>query len=131
MLLAEADRLSALAELMGVTALPPGERATILGGRLVREGVLQQSAISSVDAFCDPARAAALADAVLAVAGRCRELAASGVPPATLENQDFSPILRAREEAGTPDAVAARGQQMLAALARLSGQDGGKEGGAA
>ena len=127
MLLAEADRLSALAELMGVAALPPAERATILGGRLVREGVLQQSSLSSVDAFCGPARAAALADAVLAVAGRCRELAGAGVPPATLENQDFSPILRAREEAGTPDAVAARGQQMLAALAALArpGEDGG------
>ncbi len=127
MLLAEADRLSALAELMGVTALPPGERATILGGRLVREGVLQQSSLSPVDAFCGPARAAALADAVLAVAGRCQELAGAGVPPATLETQDFSPILRAREEADTPDAVAARGQQMLAALAALarSGEDGG------
>ena len=123
-LLAEADRLSALAELMGVAALPPGERATILGGRLVREGVLQQSALSPVDGFCDPARAAALGEAVLAVAARCRALADAGVDPATLESQDFSPILRAREEAGTADAVAARGREMLAALARLGGHGG-------
>jgi V/A-type H+-transporting ATPase subunit A len=123
-LLAEADRLSALAELMGVAALPPGERAAILGGRLVREGVLQQSALSSVDAFCDSARAAALGEAVLAVAGRCRELAAAGVDPAVLESQDFSPILRAREEAPAAEAVAARGRQMLAALARLSAPGG-------
>jgi V/A-type H+-transporting ATPase subunit A len=122
-LLAESDRLAALAELMGVTALPPGERATILGGRLVREGVLQQSALSSVDASCDPARAAALADAVLAVAARCQQLADAGVPPATLENQDFSPILRAREEAHTPEAVAASGQEMLARLGGLAIRD--------
>ena len=121
-LLAEADRLSALAELMGVAALPPAERATMLGGRLAREGVLQQSALSPVDGFCDPARAAALGEAVLAVAARCRELAEAGVDPAALENQDFSPILRAKDEAGTADAVAVRGREMLAAIARLGGQ---------
>jgi V/A-type H+/Na+-transporting ATPase subunit A len=120
-LLAEADRLSALAELMGVAALPPGERAVILGGRLVREGVLQQSALSPVDGFCGPARAAALGEAVLATAARCRDLAEAGVDPAVLESQDFSPILRAREEAGTAEAVAAGVRGMLAALARLGG----------
>lgn len=126
-LLAESDRLGALAELMGVAALPPAERATIVGGRLAREGVLQQSALSSVDAFCDPPRAAALADAALAIAERCQQLAVGGVPPATLENQDYSLILRAREEADSPAAVAASEQRMLARLGRLAtaGQEGG------
>jgi V/A-type H+-transporting ATPase subunit A len=119
-LLAEADRLSSLAELMGTAALPPGERAAILGGRLVREGVLQQSSLSAVDAFCSPARAAALASAVLAVAARLQELAAAGVPPAVLESQDFSLILRAKEDAATPEAVAASGQAMLARLGELA-----------
>jgi V/A-type H+/Na+-transporting ATPase subunit A len=118
-LLAEADRLGSLAELMGVAALPPRERATILAGRLIREGLLQQSSLSSTDASCDTARAAALADAVLAVAERCRELASAGVPPTALEDEDFSPILRAREEAVTPEAVAASGQVMLARLEEL------------
>jgi len=118
-LLAEADRLSSLAELLGVAALPPPERATILAGRLIREGLLQQSATSSADAFCDAGRAAALASAVLAVARRCRQLADSAVPPAAVEGLDFSPILRAREEAATPDAVAATEQVMLAHLDQL------------
>jgi V/A-type H+/Na+-transporting ATPase subunit A len=117
-LLAEADRLSSLAELMGVAALPPRERATILAGRLIREGLLQQSAVAA-DAFCDTGRAAALAAAVLAVAERCQQLAAAGVPPAALEGLAFSPIVRAREEAATPDAVAAREQVMLARLDQL------------
>ena len=78
-LLAEADRLGALAELMGVSALPGRERATILAGRLIREGVLQQSSLSDADAYCDIPRAAALAAAVLAVADRCQVLASAGI----------------------------------------------------
>jgi len=128
-LLAEADRLSSLAELMGASALPPRERATILAGRLIREGVLQQSALSATDASCDNARAAALTSAVLAVAERCQALAESGVPVGTLEEQDFSPILRAREEAATPEAVADREHAMLARLNQLNpGGDQGKVG---
>jgi V/A-type H+/Na+-transporting ATPase subunit A len=126
-LLAEADRLSSLAELMGVAALPPRERATILAGRLIREGVLQQSALSSVDASCDPARAAALTSAVLAVADRCLDMADAGISGATLEAQDFSPILRAREEAATPEAVAVRERTMLARLAELAQARGALE----
>jgi V/A-type H+-transporting ATPase subunit A len=118
-ILAEADRLSSLAELMGVGALPPRERVTILAGRLIREGVLQQSALSAADASCGSARAAALADMVLAVAERCQALAADGVRPDLIEEQDFSPILRAREEAATPAAVAGREHAMLAGLDEL------------
>ena len=118
-LLAEADRLGSLAELMGVGALPSPERATILGGRLVREGVLQQSALSPTDASCDSARAAALVDAVLAVADRCQELARSGVPPAMIEDADFSPVLRAGEDASDPAQVAERERAMLTSLAEL------------
>jgi V/A-type H+/Na+-transporting ATPase subunit A len=130
-LLAEPDRLGSLAELMGVAALPPGERATILAGRLIREGLLQQSALSPVDAFCGDARAATLADAILRVAERCQELAASGVPPGAIEDLDFSPILRARDEAATPDAVAAREQAMLAGLDSLRRRGRAQEGGTA
>ena len=126
-LLAEADRLGALAELLGVAALPPRERATILAGRLIREGLLQQSALSSADDFCDTARGAALTGAVLAVAERCLQLADSAVPPEALEEQDFSLILRAREEALTPAAVTVSEQAMLARLDELlrRSQDGG------
>jgi V/A-type H+-transporting ATPase subunit A len=118
-LLAEADRLGALADLMGVTALPAVQRATILAGRLIREGVLQQSSLSRLDAYCDPARAAALAGAVLAVAARCLQLAERGVAPAAIEEQDFSPLLRAKEEAPTPAEVRARQDEMLACLDAL------------
>jgi len=125
-LLAEADRTAALAELMGAAALPPRERAVLVAGRLIREGLLQQSALSPVDASCGTERAAALADAVLLVAGRCLELAGSGVPPAAIEDWDFSPILRAREEAVTPAEVTTRAHDVLAGLGELAQtQDGG------
>ncbi len=105
---------------MGAAALPPRERATLVAGRLIREGLLQQSALSPVDASCGPDRAAALANAVLAVAERCLELAAAGVAPAAIEDRDFSPVLRAREEAVTPADVAARAHDVLAGLGGLA-----------
>ena len=103
-LLAEAGRLADLVDLLGITALPDQERVSVLGGRLVREGLLQQSALSEQDAYSAPEKTAALAEAVLAVVDRCRELVASGVPAARVEEIDFSPVLRAREEAGPHDA---------------------------
>jgi V/A-type H+-transporting ATPase subunit A len=119
-LLAEADRLGSLAELMGVSALPPPERAAILAGRLIREGLLQQSALSAIDASCDSVRAVALANAILAVVARCQELARAGVPATALEETDFSPILRAREDAMGSADVADRQRVMLATLDRLA-----------
>ncbi|MCK7622211.1 V-type ATP synthase subunit A [Streptomyces sp. RS10V-4] len=102
-LLAEADRLADLVDLVGAGALPPPERVSVLAGRLVREGLLQQSALSANDAHCTPAKTAALADAVLAVVARCRSLVASGTPPEDVERADFTPLLRAREDAGPDD----------------------------
>jgi V/A-type H+-transporting ATPase subunit A len=106
-LLAEADRLSALADLIGVTALPGHERMTLVGGRLLREAVLQQNALSTVDAFSAPEHSAALADAVLAVIDRAQELTATGVPAQAIEEVDFAPLVRARESASVDDGAAA------------------------
>ncbi|MFI1169355.1 V-type ATP synthase subunit A [Streptomyces sp. NPDC020801] len=99
-LLAEADRLADLVELVGITALPPAERMSVLGGRLVREGLLQQSALSRSDAYCSPAKAAALADAVLTVAEQCTRTADTAPRADAVEEVDFTPLLRVREEVG-------------------------------
>ena len=59
---------ASLAELVGVSALPGHERVVLLAGRLLREGVLQQSALSAERRLLRRgARPAALVDAVLAV----------------------------------------------------------------
>lgn len=120
-LLAEADRLSELAELVGVSALPVRERVVILGGRLLREGFLQQNALNQHDSSCSPLKAAAIAEGVLAVVDRCRELADQGISAAVIEDQDLSPLVRAREDLEADDAagVDARVHDLLAVLAGL------------
>ena len=73
-----------------------------LAGRLLREGVLQQSALSDVDAFCAPERTTALTDAVLAAIAECEDLADRGVPVEEIEGRDFSSLLRAKERPAGP-----------------------------
>ncbi len=119
--LAEADRLAALAEIVGAAALPGHERVAMLAGRLLREGVLQQSALSTQDAYCAPEKSAALVDMVFDVVARCEELIGAGLPATAIEESDFTPLLRAREEAGPADADAVRAHRdaMLRRLEEL------------
>ena len=105
-LLAEADRLSALAELVGAGSLPGHERVVMLAGRLLRLAVLQQSALSTNDAACTVGKAAAVADAVLAVVDTCQDLVDKGVPAASIEETDFGPLVRVRDSAGPADRAA-------------------------
>ncbi len=121
-LLSDADRLGALAELVGVGAMPGAERVVMLGGRLLREGVLQQSALTANDAFCSPTKGAALLDGVLAVIDRCDALVDSGVPAARIEEMDFGDLLRAAQETGPHDVtgVQERLETVNARLEQLS-----------
>ncbi|MGW3498042.1 V-type ATP synthase subunit A [Streptomyces sp. NPDC001020] len=117
-LLAEADRLADLVELVGVTALPPRERVSVLAGRLLREGLIQQNALSPLDAYCTPVKTTALAEAVLTVIDRCVALVDSGARADAVEAVDFTPLLRAREDAG-PRETAPVGAARDLVLARL------------
>ncbi len=56
-LLAEADRVLAVAELVGAASLPDRERVVLLTGRLLREAVLQQNALSDNDVWSARAQA--------------------------------------------------------------------------
>jgi V/A-type H+-transporting ATPase subunit A len=121
-LLAEADRLAVLAELVGGTALPDRERIVLLGGRLMRETALQQSALSTVDGSSSAERTAALVAATLAVVAACHAAVAAGVPAVRVEELDFGPLVRAREECGPTDAagIAARQERVLSTLRELT-----------
>lgn len=120
-LLAEADRLGDLADLVGAGSLPGHERVVLLAGRLLREGVLQQNGLSANDAHCSAEKTAALIDTVFAVLDDCESLIDDGVAAAEIEEIDFSPLMRAAQE--TPpdgvDGVAERRERMLAVLAGL------------
>jgi V/A-type H+-transporting ATPase subunit A len=104
-LLAEADRLQAVAELVGTASLPDAERIVLLTGRLLREAVLQQSALSANDAWCAPGKQAALLALVLDLHGAALELVRDGVPAAAVEALDLSAAARARDRVGPDDAV--------------------------
>jgi V/A-type H+-transporting ATPase subunit A len=106
---------------VGAGALPAHERIVMLGGRLLREGVLQQNALSTNDASCPPDKTAALIDAVLSTIDVAEELAASGMPATAIEECDFGQLLRAREDvpAGDTEGVLRRGAEVAERLRRL------------
>ncbi|WP_197023330.1 V-type ATP synthase subunit A [Arthrobacter sp. MA-N2] len=120
-LLAQADQLAELAEIIGTSSLPGHERMVLLGGRLLRDGVLMQNALSANDGFCSPEKGAALLDLVLDVVDACQRLVERGVAATTIERADLGLVLRAREETGPADAAAvkARSGEMLKALEAL------------
>ncbi len=120
-LLAEADRLAELAEIIGTSSLPGHERMVLLGGRLLRDGVLMQNALSTNDAFCSPEKGAALLELVLDVVDACQELVEKGVAATIVEQADLGPVLRAREETGPSDAAAVKARRagVLKALEAL------------
>ncbi|MCB5293938.1 V-type ATP synthase alpha chain [Arthrobacter sp. SO3] len=101
--------------------MPGHERMVLLGGRLLRDGVLMQNALSANDAFCSPGKGAALLDLVLDVVDACQKLVERGVAATTVEQADLSPVLRAREETGPSDAAAvkARSGEVLKVLEAL------------
>ncbi len=121
-LLAEADHLEAIAQLVGATSLPASERVVLLSGRLLRETVLQQSSVSSNDAYCTPAKQQALLELVLAVHDRCVELVVAGIPIDRIEEVDLSPATRARDTTPADGAaeVEAIARQLLERLGALA-----------
>jgi V/A-type H+-transporting ATPase subunit A len=117
-LLAESDRLAPLVELVGLSALPGRDRMVLLAARLLRESVLQQSALSANDAHCGPAKQAALLGVVLDIYERCLSLVDQGVAASRVEEIDLSRVTRVRDETGPDDfqSVQARGAEALAQL---------------
>ena len=117
-LLTDADRIESLAQLVGADSLPSEERLALRLARLLREAVLQQSALSANDQYSAPAKQRALLALVLAVHDRLAALLAHGVAIADLEAFDLAPILRARHDT-PPDGAAAVEQIGLALMSRL------------
>jgi V/A-type H+-transporting ATPase subunit A len=92
------------ADLVGLTALPTEERITLLVARLISETILQQSALSDNDSFCELSKQRALVGAVLDVHDAMQTLGRAGVPASVLEDFDFGPLIRAKDETAPGDA---------------------------
>ncbi len=105
-LLSDADRIESIAQLVGAESLPAGERVSLNTARLLREAVLQQSAVIENDQFSSPAKQRALLALVLAVHDRIVSLVEAGVSLAEIDALGLpSRVLAARFET-PPDGAA-------------------------
>ena len=84
--------------------MPTEERLVLLTAELVSDVVLQQSALSENDAFCELGKQRALAQGVLDVHDAALELGRRGVPASMIEGFDFGPLIRAKNELEPDDA---------------------------
>ena len=66
-ILSRADELARIANLVGPEALSAEQRWTLEGAALLKEGVLQQSALDPVDSYCAPRKQFALLEQMLSI----------------------------------------------------------------
>jgi len=93
-LLARDAELSRIVNLVGPEALSSAQRWDLEGAALIKEGVLQQSALDEVDTFCSPQKQFALLDLTLTIYDKGAELVDIGVP--VQELQQLPLLARAR-----------------------------------
>ncbi len=86
-ILAQADELARIVNLVGPEALSPQQRWALEGVALFKEGVLQQSALDPVDSYCSPQKQFALLDQMLAIYHDGMKLLEQGVPVQELLRQ--------------------------------------------
>jgi V/A-type H+-transporting ATPase subunit A len=79
-LLAHADELARIVNLVGPEALSSTQRWVLEGAALIREGVLQQSAVDETDSFCSPEKQMLLLSLMLQIYHQGIELIEAGVP---------------------------------------------------
>jgi V/A-type H+-transporting ATPase subunit A len=85
-LLARDAELSRIVNLVGPEALSSAQRWELEGAALIKEGVLQQSALDPVDTFCSPEKQFALLDLTLGIYKKGAALIELGVPVQELQN---------------------------------------------
>ncbi len=79
-LLSQAEELARIVNLVGVEALSSTQRWDLEGAALVREGVLQQSALDEVDSYCSPQKQFLLLNCMLDIVHSGADMLALGVP---------------------------------------------------
>jgi V/A-type H+-transporting ATPase subunit A len=79
-LLTEAEELIRIVNLVGVEALSGQQRWTLESARLIREGLLQQSALEPKDSFCSPEKQFLLLSLMLDIHARGAEMLKLGMP---------------------------------------------------
>ncbi|NEX21226.1 V-type ATP synthase subunit A [Thiorhodococcus mannitoliphagus] len=85
-LLARDAELLRIVNLVGPEALSSAQRWELEGAALIKEGVLQQSALDEIDTFCSPAKQFALLDLAISIFKQGEALIELGVPVTELQN---------------------------------------------
>ena len=83
-LLSEESRLSQIVKLVGPDALPDEQRLILETARLLREGILQQSALDDVDAYSDIKKQIKMLDLILHFHRRAHRIVKLGAPIAVI-----------------------------------------------
>lgn len=83
-LLSKGDELGRIVNLVGPEALSPEQRWALEGAALIKEGVLQQSALDDVDSYCSPEKQFVLLNIMLNIYEEGLNLLKIGVPVQTL-----------------------------------------------
>jgi V/A-type H+-transporting ATPase subunit A len=89
-LLAEADELARIVNLVGPEALSPAQRWVLEGAGLLKEAVLQQSALDAVDSYASPRKQFILLDLALKIYHEGKDILELEVP---VENIAQLPLL--------------------------------------
>lgn len=79
-LLAEAEELARIVNLVGLEALSSEQRWTLEMASLIKEGVLQQAATDEVDSYASPEKQFVLLDAMLQIRAQGMKLVKLGTP---------------------------------------------------
>jgi V/A-type H+-transporting ATPase subunit A len=103
-ILLEESHLREIVQLVGEGALPEKERLTLRKAELIKEGFLQQSALSAVDAYCGPEKQYRMLKVIFDFGDGAEDLLKMGVPLFKIEELSvFSAIKRMREEIGNDE----------------------------
>ncbi len=79
-LLTQAEELARIVNLVGPEALSPAQRWALEGATLIKEGILQQSALDEIDSYCSPQKQYALLQLLLLIYAQGQKLLLLGVP---------------------------------------------------
>jgi V/A-type H+-transporting ATPase subunit A len=100
-LLEQQARLERMVRIVGKESLPPAQQLALACAELVNEGVLRQSAMSSVDRYCSPARQTAIVKTVMRFIELAERALARGVAPERIVAlETYRRLLRLGEDIG-------------------------------